>query len=418
MVRISQHGSKADREPIFLNKPKPAYFLPGTVYDAAIQRIHWLFDEFDNNVSVSTSGGKDSTVVLELAAQVARERGLPPVNAHFLDQEAEYQATIEYMRYTRDRPEIDLDWYQIPFRLFNSTSHEHQWTYVWDETLDDSTWLRPKEPDSIHENRFIKRNGEKVDRFKECLQWINKERGGAILTGMRAEESPTRRIFLTNTPTYKWATWASGATPPSKRGDYYLFHPIYDWSYRDVWKSIHDRGWRYNTFYDSMFQYGFSVRSMRVSSFHHETSAKVLSFLQEIEPETWERATARVHGINSYGHTGADIYKEYTKNLPHMFQSWQEYCNYLIDNLAQGANKDAFRSLWVKAEKSLPHVPRREIAKVMAGIVMFNDVYGSNLDTWITNMRGPTQQRRWKDWQREMLAMGAWSPEEEVGRAS
>src|SRR6478735_10312427 len=52
---------------------RPHYYLPGNVVDAAIRRMRWIFDEFDNKVVVSTSGGKDSTAILELAALVNNE---------------------------------------------------------------------------------------------------------------------------------------------------------------------------------------------------------------------------------------------------------------------------------------------------------------------------------------------------------
>jgi hypothetical protein len=48
------------------------------VFDAALDRIRYLFDEFPNIV-VGMSGGKDSTVAFELAMRVTRERGRLPL---------------------------------------------------------------------------------------------------------------------------------------------------------------------------------------------------------------------------------------------------------------------------------------------------------------------------------------------------
>lgn len=408
-------------EPIFTGAARPHYFLPGTVYDAALDRIRWLFDEFDGHVSVSTSGGKDSTVVLELALIVARERGALPLKAHFLDQEAEYQSTIDYMRSLADRKdEIALDWYQIPFRLFNATSHHNQWTKVWDEELDDDTWIRPKEPDSIKVNDFYKGKGKRrrqVDRFKDVLHEMNVRDGGAILTGMRCEESPTRRVFMTSVPSYKWATWCSGGGKDGTGP--YLFHPIYDWTYRDVWKSIQDHGWTYNRYYDAMFQRGVTLRAMRVSSFHHEQSQGALDYLQEIEPETWERATRRIEGINTYRTVGEQIAEHYLHNLPYMFSSWMEYVDYLIEHLAEGEdNRRKFRAMWHNAEHVLPHVPRREIAKVVLYMVMFNDVYGSNMNAWIASQKHPNKKREWAKWKKEHASDGLYDESEEVGRSA
>lgn len=406
--------ARANRDHLITTgKSSPQYFLPGTVLDAAKKRIHWIFEEFDNEVAVSTSGGKDSTVLLELALEVARERGLSSIHARFLDQESEYQATVDYMRRLHARPEVDLDWYQIPFRLFNSTSHTEQWLHVWDERLGPDEWIRPKEPYSIHKNPFGK------DRFKAVLKAMNEKGGGAVLTGMRAEESPSRRAFMTRHPFYKWVTWGS-APPPNvlkRRGNGpYLFHPIYDWTYRDVWKAIHDHGWDYNAFYDKMFQHGVSTLQMRVSAFHHEQSQGHLDHLQELEPETWERAVKRLGGVNTRKMVGSAMLDYYRTHLPYMFTSWAEYVNHLIDKLVETADEaEKFRKLWRYAEAELPYVPRETIAQYMAYIVMINDVYGSNLKIWVRAQTHPTSRRQWARW--KLDPKNGFDPASEVGRS-
>lgn len=411
-------------ETIYSGDARLNYVLDGNVYEAAKKRIRWLFEEFDGKVSVSTSGGKDSTVVLELAREVASELGVPTIKAHFLDQEAEYEATVTYMRYLMDREDVDLDWYQIPFRLFNATSHSEQWLHVWDETLSDEDWIRPKEPGSIHENPFFKGKGKRrqqIDRFKEVLTAINEKDGGAVITGMRAEESPTRRIFMVSNPIYKWVTWGSAGKAHTKGGlpPYYLFHPIYDWSYRDVWKSIYENDWKYNSFYDEMFKYGVPLRGMRVSSFHHETSMQALDFLQEIEPKTWERATRRLSGINTYAHVGEGISEWYLHgkaHLPYMFDRWTEYLDHLIDNLVESdADKAKYRRQQAATERSLPWIPRQEIAKTMCVQVIYNDLYGSNLAAWALTQKTADAQKWWENWKEEQGAK--FDYEGELGRA-
>ena len=52
---------------------------------------------------------------------------------------------------------------------------------------------------------------------------------------------------------YKDITWGKRL---NKKLGHYTFYPIYDWTYLDVWKAIHDHGWSYNTVYDAMFRYG------------------------------------------------------------------------------------------------------------------------------------------------------------------
>ena len=72
-------------------------YSKATVYEAAIKRIEWLFDEFPN-VVVSVSGGKDSTVIFYLTLEVARRRNRLPLNVLFVDQEGEWESTIDNVR--------------------------------------------------------------------------------------------------------------------------------------------------------------------------------------------------------------------------------------------------------------------------------------------------------------------------------
>jgi predicted phosphoadenosine phosphosulfate sulfurtransferase len=394
---------------------RPHYYLPGTVVDAAINRMRWIFDEFDNKVVVSTSGGKDSTVILELAALVNNERGQPrgPLKAHFLDQEAEYGATVNYMRYLmNDRPDIKLAWYQVPFRLMNSTSYAEQWAHPW---AVGEEWMRPKEPNSIHVNPFKDHQGRPVDRFKPmlaCMTALNPDH--AHIAGLRVEESPTRRVLMTGNAGYKWVTWSSGSVVLKRP---WQFYPIYDWSHRDIWRSILERGWVYNAFYDVQFQRGTPLPAMRVSSFHHEQSMMVLDYLQEAEPDTWEAATRRLPGISTHSHVGKAIYEQYWQKLPYMFSTWMEYLDHLLANLIPAESDRAkFRKMQSRAEHQLPHVPRREIARYTVRCVLFNDVDGSNMHAWADAQYYPVRQKFWETWKRENMALGQYDPSEEIGR--
>jgi predicted phosphoadenosine phosphosulfate sulfurtransferase len=362
---------------------RPKYVTRGMdVFDAARGRVRWLFEEFEGKVCVNVSGGKDSTVVAELAIETARDLRCLPVTMLWLDQECELAATVDYQRWLASRPEVDLHWYQIPFRLFNATNHEDTWLNVWGEGEE---WVRTKEPDSIHVNDFG------TDRFTDLLHAITEQMGGVHLTGMRGEESPHRRLMMRHNPAWKWATWTSGGPP---RHGYYMGHPIYDWSYRDVWKAIQLRDWRYNEHYDVQFRYGVPIKSMRVSNYHHETALDSLRYLQEAEPQTWAAATKRLSGINTLGQVSLKEWVPAT--LPYMFVSWEEYLQHLIATLVT-SEKDRVTYLkrYASIRRALPWVDVERVACKMVGSVINGDLYGTTMLNFVTNSRFTQDHYAW-----------------------
>ena len=215
-----------------------------TTLEAAKARIEWLFDEFPHIIT-TTSGGKDSVINFHLALEVARKKKRLPLNVMFLDQEIEWNASIEVIRAKMEHPEVKPYWMQIPFKLSNSTSATEEWLYCWDQKKKD-LWMRPQETYSYKANVY------KKDRFNELLseipRYLFNGEPVAILGGVRCEESPARTLGLTSRPLWKWATW--GQASRAKYG-VRTFYPLYDWHTSDVWKAIHEHKWQYNRIYDA-----------------------------------------------------------------------------------------------------------------------------------------------------------------------
>lgn len=297
-----------------------------TVFDAALDRIRWLFDEFDEIV-VSSSGGKDSTVIFNLVMMVAEERDRLPLKVMFIDQEAEWAHTIEYMEKVMYDPRVEPFWYQMPIRIFNATSATDHWLECWNPD-DEEKWIHPRQPCAITENVYG------TDRFHELFPAIAKhhypDSRVCYIAGVRGDENPRRFVALTNDSTYKWATW--GKVLNSKR-EHYTMYPLYDWTSSDVWKAIVNNGWDFNRIYEQMYAYGTPLEKMRVSNLHHETSVASLFYLQEFEPDTWNKLTKRLAGIDTAGRMGADDF--IMKTLPYMFKDWKEYRDYLLEHLIQ-----------------------------------------------------------------------------------
>lgn len=347
------------------------FYLPQTVYDAALERIRWLFDEFPL-VVVTISGGKDSTVVLNLSLQVAEEKGRLPLPVMFIDQEAEWEAVIDHMREVMNDPRVEPYWLQMPIRLFNATSTETPWLYCWEEGKD---WIREKEPNSIKVNKYgTDRFGQIFEAFSNT-EWPEYKGRTCQIAGVRCEESPGRMNGLTTYPTYKWATWGA------KHDGMMTFYPIYDWTYGDVWKAIHDNGWPYCRIYDSMYQYGIPVMDMRVSNVHHETAVRNLFYLQEVEPETWNRVTERLAGINTAGQMKRDFFVP--KTVPYMFKDWWEYRDYLLENLITNPDdRERMRAIFAGDDDNYTPEAQPDLVKTQIQMILVNDYWGTKMTSF------------------------------------
>lgn len=121
------------------------FYSDKNVYEAALERFRYIFREFygKRKIVVTMSGGKDSTVVLNLAHEVMKEMGIEKIPVLFLDQEAETPMTIEYIRYIMHLPWVEPYWIQSYFQEWNASKGE--WFNVWGPG---EKWIREKEPDS------------------------------------------------------------------------------------------------------------------------------------------------------------------------------------------------------------------------------------------------------------------------------
>ena len=118
----------------------PAKELDENVYELAKQRVRKAYQMVDH-VAVSFSGGKDSTAVLEVALEVARELDQLPLHVYTMDEELSTPDTIEYLERTMNRDEIDFDWWCIPSKYTNAASFKVPEIRTWDPEKKD-VWFR------------------------------------------------------------------------------------------------------------------------------------------------------------------------------------------------------------------------------------------------------------------------------------
>ena len=345
------------------------------VYDMALERIRYLFDEF-KNIIVCTSGGKDSTVIFNLCKIVAKEKNKLPMKVMFLDQEAEWDSVIEHIREIMTDPDVEPMWIQAPILLKNATSIGEPFLKCWEEGKE---WMREKESYAIKENNFG------TERFHplwaNILRYYFPNEKACYIVGMRAEESPARLTGLGSGRTYKHITWGA-----KKHTNQYNFYPLYDWGVNDVWKAIHDNQWSYCNIYDEFYRKGVPIRQMRVSNLHHETAIHALFYLQELEGDTWDKLVMRLKGINQTRHLSkSDLFQ--IKELPPMFNDWIEYREHLIENLTElDEHKEIFRKKFKKLDETFDDMRLKEdLYKKQCITVLANDIDFTKIDTWSSN---------------------------------
>lgn len=344
------------------------------VLEEAQERVSYIFDEFPN-VVVGMSGGKDSTVVYELCLREAEKRGRLPLGVVFIDQEAEYQATEDYVKTVMYDKRVKPYWLQIPFKIFNATSNRKgkDWLWCWGEG---EKWMREKDPISIKENIYgTERFGEMFDMFMEKTF---KGEKACIVGGVRAEEAPARVLSLTTTAKYKHWTHAKRL---SRKEEHYTMYPIYDWSYTDIWKYIHDNKVKYNKIYDGFYRYGVPIRNMRVSNLNHETAIHSLYPLQELEPKTWDKLVKRLNGVHSTKNMTKQESFQPPKELPFMFKDWKEYRDYLLENLIEDeAIQEKMRNKFKHLDKKYyGYTNIQRMYKVCISTILSNDYHFTKL---------------------------------------
>jgi len=342
------------------------------VLDAVRERISYIFDEFEN-IIVSVSGGKDSTVLVHLVMSEANRRGRK-VGMFFLDEEVVYDSTIKQVDYLMSMyPEnTNRLWLQVEFKLTNAVSLNESQLICWEKGKH-KLWMRSKRADSIQfkpwdVTKETIRDKNKGFGFYDAIGNFQKSRQNtAFLVGLRATEGPNRWRAVAKNPGYKDVYWCTKMLQGNVS-----FYPIYDWNFHDVWKYIYDKGLRYSKIYDYMFKKGMGLQEIRVSSLIHEKSFKALVELPEFEPKTYNRLLKRVQGISIGNLYGKDSLMLKVRKLPKNFSTWMEYRNFLLATYPDESKKHIFEKRFAR------HMNNAYVARQQCRQLILND-YENNL---------------------------------------
>ena len=316
-------------------------YLEKNVFEEGLDRIRFLYDTHDD-IIVGMSGGKDSTVLFNMTMMIAKEKNRLPLKCFWLDQEAEWQETVDYMDWVMRLPDVKPYWFQVPMDFPNCLSNKDCRLLCWDPSQK-SKWIHPQSDIAITENPM----GNRLDyTFYDLIGNLKNyctDGNCAVLTGMRIAESPMRRYTIASgKPTFQGITWANKKDDKDK---YQVFYPIYDFTFSDIWTAIGRNHWKYNTVYDKQYQKGVASTQMRVSALIHETACYAMDRLQEFEPKNYNRLVDRIAGSSAITHA-FDYSSVLPKELPFMFRDWKEYRDFLLVNIVNPEYQDFFRKRW------------------------------------------------------------------------
>lgn len=305
------------------------------VLTAARLRIEWLFDVCPR-LYVSFSGGKDSTVLLHLTAEIAAKRGRR-FGVLFVDLEGQYKLTIEHIRACLRLYAglIDPYWVALPLNLRNAVSvYEPQWM-CWDRERE-ADWIRPMPADAVSDCGafpFFRTRMEFEEFVPEFGKWYSQGQITACLVGIRSDESLNRYRTIRLQSKQKlegraWTTYVGGTL--------FNAYPIYDWRTEDIW-TYHARypDRSYNGLYDLMFKAGLSIHEARICQPYGDDQRKGLWLFHVLEPETWARVVARVNGANQgalYARERGNILGRIKIDKP-AGHTWQSFARLLLESM-------------------------------------------------------------------------------------
>lgn len=351
----------------------PKKYLERNVLEATIERLEIILKNFDN-VYFSLSGGKDSSVMVQLANIVAKKLN-KKFDVLFIDLEAQYKHTIKHIEELKKLSQI-RDFYHIalPMALRNAVSVLQPKWICWEEESK-NLWVRDIPEDSINiENcpfEWFKKGEEFEEFIVQFADWYQKKYKDKVACGIgiRTDESLNRFrtiAFQDKKITFKNYNWTTKLKVSEKHIDVYNFYPIYDWKTEDIWGAVSKLDLKFNYIYELMYKNGVSIYEQRLCQPYGDDQRNGLNQFKALEYDTWSKVLNRVNGVN-FG----NIYCKTTalgniKSCKPRFMTWQEYTVFLLESIGI-YNRDLMMHYYRKIKKFMIwynkkyNVPQKDI---------------------------------------------------------
>lgn len=314
-------------------------YTDSNVYDNLQKRLKFIFEEFEN-IYVSFSGGKDSTLLLNLVLDFKRKYyPNKKIGVYHQDFEAQYSVTTKFIEDTFEKikDEVEPYWLCLPAATRTALSNYQMYWYPWDDQKED-IWVRemPKfdyvinlKNNPITTYKYKMPQEQMAKQFGRWYRQVHGDGSTICLLGIRADESLQRyNGFLNKKYSYKNQCWIS-----KQFKNVWSASPLYDWTISDVWHANFKFKYDYNPLYDMFYMAGVNVSQMRVASPFNDSAKESLNLYRILDPEIWVKLLGRVKGVNFtsiYAKTKAMGYRNIT--LPEGY-TWKECTKFLLATL-------------------------------------------------------------------------------------
>jgi len=203
-------------------------------------------------IAISFSGGKDSTVLLDLVRRVA-----PDSVAGFWDSGAELQSTYDLVAH------YGVEMVQ-PKMSFPEMCRYGGW------------WGHPNPVEKGKRFPY-----DKILIHEPSRRFCEKHQCSVVAVGLRADESGVREIRARQHGELDWID----------RSETWMLCPLTWWTTDDIWAYIASRNLRYNAAYDQMAEMGVPRREQRISTLLDKTAATTGRFavLKRLDPGLWNQ---------------------------------------------------------------------------------------------------------------------------------
>lgn len=283
-------------------------YHPESVLEASLERFQYCLK--NGRVCISFSGGKDSTVAVELAIMAAQMIGYEkPIDVVYRDEECVSPETTAFALRMASRPEIKFHWCIANQPIINIFDRSCPYIWTYDPLLEPEQWMQPP-PDiaqfipDMNIERLVTRERLDIPEGEKLF----------LVVGIRASES-LRRKFAINTTKGYLTNEKAGITKA---------RCIYDWEDDDIWKFIHDFQIDYNRDYDVMWRLGIPKRSLRIAPLTMNTAGLgQLSAMAKAYPKWFDKLCVRCKGVRAVVNFG----KRACEPLRRQGETWEDCFN-------------------------------------------------------------------------------------------